>query len=73
MKLPSASSAPHVSLMPVDEPVVVVSAKEEKKPNWTDTGARSLVSIDRKAPTLQVVPTLLVWKILPISPMHAIP
>ena len=58
VKSPVASSLPQVSLMPVLEPVVVVSAKEEKKPACTLTGARSEVSMLRKAPTDQVVPML---------------
>lgn len=59
VKSPVAPSLPQVALTPVEEPVVVVSANEEKKPACTETGARSLESIDKKAPTVHVVPICL--------------
>jgi len=58
VKSPFASELPQVTLTPVLEPKVWVSAKEKKNPICTETGAKSLVSMLKKPPTLHVVPML---------------
>ena len=71
VKSPSVSLLPQSAVIPAVSPVVVVFANEEKKPACTETGARSLVSMLRKAPTVQVSPMVLVVEYVAVVPAPA--